>query len=192
MLDSIFSGYFDENGKARGIRLKSALQDILGLVENASPDAITVGPNGCGETWASGDDIQVVAPICFDVIRDDNLIILPGPNGILNSEARGDDVETLLDIGDCSNNPDLKCTQNADCGRFRCLAGICTDPSAIACTGDNMCADGVCVKTGRRQPVIVDGGDGCAQSTPARDDLAAILFAGILIALTGRNHDYRP
>ncbi len=172
LLGSVLSGSFRDDGKARGIRLKSALQGILGLVENASPDAITVGPNGCGETWASGDDIQVFAPVCFAVIRQDSLIILPGPNGILNSVALGDDVETLVDVGDCSDHPDLKCTVNADCGHFRCDAGSCDD-NQVACSTATDCNTGTCENI-TRQPVIVDGGDGCAQSSPARDDQPAI------------------
>ncbi len=177
-LDSVFSGSFDDQGKARGIRMKSALQNVLGLVENASEDAITVGANGCGETWASGDDVQVFNPVCFAVIRADGLLVLPGPNGVPNSFPRGDDLEERRSVGDCSNNPDLKCTANDDCGHFKCIALKCEN-NQTACTTDAGCDTATCEIDGVGQLVIVDGGDGCAQTSPARDDQAAILFAGV-------------
>ncbi len=224
LLDSEFTGSFDDRGMARGVRMKNVLQDILGLVENASPDAITVGPNGCGETWASGDDIQVTPPSCLAVIRSDGLIVLPGPNGILNSAPVGDDVDTIRSVGDCSSNTNLKCTADGDCAGHACDTASCAPATCVGfacvggtddgdlclldsncggnacdggpnadstCTLDSQCGDclggsnnggdcdadgdcpGQCVNMFDRA-VIVDGGDGCAQTRPARDDQPAI------------------
>ena len=145
-------GAFDEVGKPRGIRMADALQDVLGMRKNGPPDAITVGKNGCGETWAIGDDVQLFDPICVAVIRSDGVLVLPGPNGVLNSAPRGDDEIDLLMVGHCTDNVNLACTDDGFCG------GTCEGLQATE--------------------VIVDGGDGCAQSIPRRDDLAAVLVSG--------------
>ena len=77
-----------------GVTMAFALRDIIGLVKNGPVDAIDVGPNGCGETFASGDDVQVVTPICFPVVPG-GTIIGPGPNGILETLPAGDDAKSL-------------------------------------------------------------------------------------------------
>ncbi|MGD2109547.1 MAG: hypothetical protein PVI86_09165, partial [Phycisphaerae bacterium] len=95
---------FDVEGRQIGITMAFVLRDVLGLVRNGPLDAITVGPNGCGETWAVGDDIQVAQPICLPVAVGD-VIITAGPNGILDSIPAGDDRKsatgnTIIDGGD--------------------------------------------------------------------------------------------
>lgn len=180
LLHSVFSGAFDENGKTRGIRLKSALQGILGIQENASPNAITVGPNGCGETWAWGDDIQVFAPICFDVIRDDRVIILPGPNGVLNAAPQGDDIEVQMEVGQCSSNPDLQCTAHSDCADnecefVACVPGACdVVPDSCApdpCMGGS-CSGIFCLSGPRTSEPCVDDSDcgECPDGTSCTSD----------------------
>lgn len=139
------NGAFDEDGKPRGILMSDALQDLLGLAKNAPEDAVTVGPNGCGESWASGDDLQVEVPICHQLLRGDGVIITTGPNLRIDSLPLGDDVFAI--VGECTDDPDRACSTDSDC------------------------SPGTCINISRE--VILDGGDGCAQTSPRRDDAPA-------------------
>ena len=133
-----YSGFDRETEHALGISMSQALQGIIGLTHNGPVDAITVGPNGCGETWASGDDVQVASPICFPILPG-GVIIEAGPNGVLETLPAGDDHKS---------------------------------------------DDGL---------RIVDGGDGCAHTRAARDDVQRVAgdcetagLDGVMI-LAGRN-----
>ena len=104
---------FDANGQPLGITMAYALQDILGLPKDSPDfplpdDAITVGANGCAETFASGDDVQLVAPICLPVLPG-GVIVEPGPNGVLDTIPVGDDVKSMdgLTIVDTLVNPSI-------------------------------------------------------------------------------------
>jgi hypothetical protein len=144
---------FDENGHAVGISMKTALQDILGFEKNPSMDVITVGPNGCGETQAAGDDVQVFEPVCYEIIRDDGVIVTGGLNGIINTEPRGDDFFDVLGV--CTDATDEVCSEHP--------------AHRIVCSNQKDCMNLV-------TEVIRDGGDGCAHSSPFRDDQAAVVL----------------
>lgn len=93
---------FNADAQPAGITLGYALNQVLGRVKNAPVDAISVGPNGCAETWAIGDDVQLADPICLPVAPG-GLIIEPGPNELLESIPAGDDIRvgnTIMDGGD--------------------------------------------------------------------------------------------
>ncbi|UCE60817.1 MAG: hypothetical protein JSU63_03520 [Phycisphaerales bacterium] len=92
------------NAKPVGVSMEFVLQDILGFNKNEPANAITVGPNGCGQTAAIGDDVQVVVPVCPPV-EIGGSIVLPGPNGVLDTRPSGDDQKDsagtrIIDGGD--------------------------------------------------------------------------------------------
>ncbi len=131
-----------------GVSMKFILQDILGMTKNGPVDAITIGDNGCGETWAVGDDVQVASPICFPVPLN-GLIVDAGPNGILDSEPSGDDIRfgnTIIDGGDgCAHT-------RASRDDVQIVQGDCQQASP----------DGV---------MVTPGPDGIFQTNPNGDDV---------------------
>jgi hypothetical protein len=140
---------FDTNGRPTGITMAYALRDILGLTKNSSNDAITIGSNGCAETFATGDDVQVTTPICYPVTPGD-VIIEPGPNGLLESTPVGDDKKSsdglrIIDGGD-------------GCAHTR------------ASRDDVQVVEGDCAAGGTDGVVILAGENGIIDSTPAGDD----------------------
>lgn len=172
---------FDDNGQPRGITLGYALQQILGLPKNAPPDAITVGPDGCGVTFARGDDLQVAEPACPPV-PPGGVVIESGGNGRVDSLARGDDhldmennTPVIRDGGDgCAHSS----AANDDVQTYGACDPRSKNPGA-ACTSDAACADvahprGTCAgscQTGDRDGAIVrPGPNGVLDSLPAGDD----------------------
>jgi len=140
---------FDDQGRPRGITMAYALQDILGLQKNGPHDAITVGPNGCAETFAVGDDIQVVQPICYPVAPGET-IIEAGPNGVLETLPMGDDRKSsdglrIIDGGD-------------GCAHTR------------AQRDDIQVVGGDCATGGLDGVVILAGPDGVINTVPSGDD----------------------
>jgi hypothetical protein len=92
------------NAAPVGVSMAFVLQDILGMKKNEPVNAITIGSNGCGETAAIGDDVQVVVPVCPPV-QINGVIVLAGPNGILDTLPAGDDKKDptgtkIIDGGD--------------------------------------------------------------------------------------------
>ncbi len=133
-----------------GVSMKFILQDVLGMTKNGPKDAITIGDNGCGETWAVGDDVQVATPICFPVALN-GLIIDAGPDGILDSEPAGDDIRfgnTVIDGGD-------------GCAHTR------------ASRDDVQIVQGDCQRASPDGVMVTSGPDGIFQTTPDGDDLVA-------------------
>lgn len=143
---------FDDSGRPKGITMAYALQQILGMRKNAPQDAITVGANGCAETFASGDDVQVVAPVCFPVTPG-GTIIEPGPNGILES----------VPVGDDHKSPDgLRIVDGGDgCAHTR------------SSRDDIQVVPGDCASGGVDGVVILAGPNGVIDTTPRGDDLPA-------------------
>ncbi len=140
---------FDENGRPTGITMAYALQDILGLTKNGAEDAITVGLNGCAETFAIGDDIQVVIPVCSPVTPG-GVIVEPGPNGVLETEPAGDDHKTL---------DGLRIVDGGDgCAHTR------------ARRDDVQVVPGECITGGLDGIVILAGPNGVIDSVPGGDD----------------------
>lgn len=140
---------FDENGRPTGITMAYALQDILSLTKNPESNAITVGSNGCAETYAAGDDVQVTAPVCFP-ITPGGIIIEPGPNGLLESIPAGDDRKSadglrIIDGGD-------------GCAHTR------------SSRDDVQVVEGDCATGGVDGVVILAGPNGVVDSVPTGDD----------------------
>lgn len=161
------SSTFDENtGKPKGITMAYALQAILGMAENLPQNAITVGSNGCAETFASGDDIQVVMPVCLPVAPG-GVIVRPGPNGILDTVPVGDDWRTVV-------NGTLVIVDGGDgCAHTRAQRD---DVQVVAAE---------CVTGGLDGVVVMDGGNGIIETVPGGDDeLTAI--SGYGTALIGQ------
>jgi hypothetical protein len=144
---------FDDDGKAVGITMRTALQDIIGLSKNPEFDAITSGADGCGQTIAAGDDVQLFTPVCYEIIRRDDVIVTAGLNGIIDSEPRGDDFFDVMGV--CTDDPSSVCSEHP--------------AHRVICPNQLDCKDIV-------NEVIRDGGDGCAHTSPFRDDQAAVLL----------------
>ncbi len=150
------------NAMPIGVSMAFVLQDILGMKKNEPVNAITIGPNGCGETAAIGDDVQVVSPICLPVqINGD--IILAGPNGILDTIPVGDDTKDptgtkIIDGGD-------GCAQTrASRDDIQVVPGLC----------ERAFPDGV---------MVLPGPNGVFDTTPAGDDeLATVTGYGTEIS----------
>lgn len=167
---------FDDNGQPRGITLGYALQQILGLAKNAPPDAITVGPDGCGVTAALGDDLQVAEPACPPVPAGD-VVIDGGGNGRVDSIARGDDREMLVDgksvIVDGGDGCAHSSAANDDVQKYGACDPRSTNAGAV-CTTDAVCMGGTCAgscQTGDRDGAMVrPGPNGVLDSPPAGDD----------------------
>ncbi len=97
-----YLGGFDNQGRQTGLPLGHVLQQILELEKNGAYDAVVVGQDGCAQTWASGDDVQVVQPVC-PFVTPGAVIILSGPNERIESIPRGDDLrlgDAVIDGGD--------------------------------------------------------------------------------------------
>jgi len=201
---------FDANARPAGITLGHALQEILGKRKNAAFDAIGVGPNGCAETWAIGDDVQLDDPICLPVAPG-GLIIEPGPNEFLESVPAGDDIRvgnTIIDGGDgCAHTrasrDDIQVVPG-DCevaGQDGVL--ILAGPNGVLDTtpgGDDvrMTVNGYGTRVvgrcdGNTTPSIIDNGNGVADTVAMGDDTQLIAVGdpagvGQIIIGAGPNH----
>jgi hypothetical protein len=193
-------GGFGESGRPLGVPMAYALQDILGLKKNEAPNAITVGDNGCGETWAVGDDIQVAAPLCF-AVPIGGLIIEAGPNGTLDSIPVGDDVKSpngnsILDGGDgCAHTrasrDDVQVVQGGCQDAFPDGVMVLPGPNGTVDTvpeGDdrNMTVTGygtelVGACDGNTTKQITGGQNGLLDTSPAGDDVivGSLIRAGM-------------
>lgn len=138
------------DGRPRGVTMRYALQDILGMRKNEPVNAVVVGDNGCAETFAVGDDVQVVVPLCPPVAIG-GVIIRPGPNAVLDSAPVGDDHRdtltgtTIVDGGD-------------GCAHTR------------ASRDDIQVVHGACETAQPDGIVVSPGPDGVFQTAPAGDD----------------------
>lgn len=200
---------FDDNAQPAGISLGYALQSIVGLSKNAPIDAIGVGPDGCAETWATGDDVQLVDPICLPVTPG-GVIIEPGPNGLLDSEPAGDDIRvgnTIVDGGDgCAHTrasrDDIQVVAGDCQSAGRDGVVILAGPNGVIDTipgGDDtpMTINGYGTEIvgrcdGNTTPSILDNGNGIADSVAMGDDVQEIPFGdpaapGAIIISAGPN-----
>lgn len=149
------SSTFDANtGKPKGITMAYALQGILGMEKDGVENAITVGDNGCAETFATGDDVQVVIPVC-QAVAAGGTIVTAGPNGLLETLPLGDDMKSsdglsIVDGGD-------------GCAQTRAQRD---DVQVVAAQ---------CVTGGLDGIVVLAGKNGKIDTTPAEgDELTAI------------------
>ncbi len=144
-----YIGGFDERGRETGLPLGYVLQQMRGLPKNAPANAITVGDDGCAQSWAAGDDIQLVTPICPPVAPG-GVIVTSGPNGRLESIPAGDDLrsgDSVIDGGDgCAHT--------------------------VAAGDDMTVVQGACA-TGDSGLVVLAGPNGVLDSTPRGDDQRA-------------------
>lgn len=150
--NSVYTGGFDAKGRERGLPMGFVLQEILELEKNGEPDAIRVGPDGCAQTFASGDDIQVVTPVCPAVVPG-GVIVTAGPNGRVESLPRGDDIRVgsaVIDGGDgCAHT--------------------------VASGDDLTVVQGACSSGGQEGIVILAGPNGVLDSTARADDEVAVV-----------------
>jgi hypothetical protein len=89
---------FAGTGTVNGIPIDFALQDILGLKKNSTePDGILAGPDGSVQTFAQGDDVQLV-PAGIDGVPEDTIVIVAGENGVLDTTPAvgSDDVAAVV------------------------------------------------------------------------------------------------
>jgi hypothetical protein len=141
-----YLGGFDAQGRQTGLPLGHVLQEILELKKNGVPDAVVVGQDGCAQTWASGDDVQVVQPVCPSVAPG-GVIIRSGPNGRIESVPRGDDLrlgDSVIDGGDgCAHS--------------------------VAVGDDEQVVSGACEPGDLDGVVVLPGPNGVVDSTPPED-----------------------
>lgn len=140
-------GGFDSRGLSKGLPMRYVLRQILNMRKNQAPNAIVAGPDGCAQSWASGDDVQVTIPIC-PAVTPGGVIIQAGPNQILESQPRGDDIR----VGDVVRDGGDGCA------------------SSIASGDDVTVVQGACASPGDDGVVILAGPNGVINSTPRGDD----------------------
>ncbi len=150
--NTVYVGGFDDKAMEKGLPMGFVLQEILELEKNGEPDAIRVGPDGCAQTSASGDDVQVVTPVCPDVTPG-GVIITAGPNNRVESIPRGDDLRVgnqIIDGGDgCAHT--------------------------VASGDDLTVVQGACASGDQDGIVILAGPNGVIDSTPRADDEIAVV-----------------
>lgn len=132
-----YVGGFNADGSPRGISLDFALQDTLGLSKNAlEQDGIVAGPNRQADTFAQGDDIQVI-PAFTTGVGVGSVVIAAGQNGVLDTDPQGDDVaevttgyETSRTCGPLADNAGDICSVDTDCTGFVDEA-VCSGPEVL-------------------------------------------------------------
>jgi len=132
-----YVGGFNADGSPRGIPLDFALQDTLGLSKNAlEQDGIVAGPNRQADTFAQGDDIQMI-PAFTTGVGVGSVVIAAGQNGVLDTDPQGDDVaevttgyETSRTCGPLADNAGDICSVDTDCTGFIDEA-VCSGPEVL-------------------------------------------------------------
>jgi len=206
-----FIGGFDDRGRQGGLPMWYVLQDILGMKKNGVPDAITVGEDGCAQTWASDDDVQIITPAC-PAITPGGIIIKAGPNGRLESTPRGDDQrvgDAVVDGGDgCAHTvaagDDITFVQGA-CASSEDGIVVLAGPNGVIdslTVGDDEIVASTGYETeiatqcdGDTLDVIIEpsvGGNGTVDTTATGDDVQEVAFGatvapGTIVITAGAN-----
>ena len=198
-----FLGGLDARGLQVGVPLEFLLRDVLRLEKNADPnqpDGIIAGENLIADSFAEGDDIQIV-PAGTAGVPPNTKIIDAGPNGFLDTRVAGRSDDGTACVSDCPssfcNSVDMMCAGgprkddpcDLPCDNEDYLTGVCVGgPDAgqpCSPSGDLTCGTdepevGFCLP---RDEAIVIRGYGTSPTCSA-DTLQQIVDGGNLVSDT--------
>ena len=144
-------GGLDARGLQVGVPLEFLLRDILRLKKNATPnqpDGIIAGQNLIADSFAEGDDIQIV-PAGTTGLPANTKIIDAGPNGSLDTGVAGRCDDGTACVSDC---PSSSC----DSDIMMCAGGPNKDLDCeLPCDTDKDCHTGGVRRGGGRRTALL-------------------------------------
>jgi hypothetical protein len=141
-------GGFNIDGSPIGIPIDFALQDVMHLTKNATVvDGIVVGTDKKVESYAQGDDVQVI-PVGTTGVSVGSIVISAGQDGIIDSDTGGDDTyefttgyETSLTCNANSQNAREICSEDSQCVASESGNGSCSGPETLVRLGSQRTGD---------------------------------------------------